>query len=115
MTMGIVALAVPGSATFAGEFLILTGVYAQGWGWSVVIAGAIVLAAMYVLRLISGVLHADRGSLVTDDALDLRPGEVAIVGAMLVCVLALSAWPALVSERVFPEGGVAAALREQSP
>ena len=115
MTMGIVALAVPGSVTFAGEFLILTGVYAQGWGWSVIVAGAIVLAAMYVLRLISAVLHAERGSLVTDDALDLRPGEVAIIGAVLACVLVLSAWPALVSERVFPEGGALAALREQSP
>ena len=115
MTMGIVALAVPGSVTFAGEFLILTGVYAQGWGWSVIVAGGIVLAAMYVLRLISAVLHEERGPVVSDEALDLRPGEVAIVGAMLVCVLVLSAWPALVSERVFPEGGVLAALREQAP
>jgi hypothetical protein len=68
-----------------------------------------------VLRLISAVLHAERGPVVTDDALDLRPGEVAIVGAMLVCVLVLSAWPALVSERVFPEGGVVAALQERAP
>ena len=29
MTMGIIALAVPGSVTFAGEFLILAGVFAR--------------------------------------------------------------------------------------
>jgi hypothetical protein len=29
-------------------------------------------------------------------------------------VLVLSAWPALVSERVFPEGGVIAALQERT-
>ena len=36
MTTGIIALAVPGSVAFAGEFLILAGVYGVGWGWAVV-------------------------------------------------------------------------------
>ena len=57
MTTGVIALAVPGSVAFAGEFLILAGIYNVGWGWAVVGAVAIVLAAMYMLRLISGVLH----------------------------------------------------------
>src|SRR3954451_4595011 len=38
MITGIIALAVPGAATFAGEFLILLGVFKVGWGWAV--AGA---------------------------------------------------------------------------
>ena len=42
-------------------------------------AGAIVLAAMYMLRLISAVLHEARGSTVGDEAMDLRPGELALV------------------------------------
>ena len=62
------ATACSGSAAFAGEFLILAGVYDVGWGWAVVGAGAIVLAAMYMLRLISAVLHRARGFDVTDDA-----------------------------------------------
>src|SRR5205085_2657680 len=57
MATGIIALAVPGSSAFAGEFLILTGIFVVGWGWAVVGAVAIVLAAMYMLRLISAVLH----------------------------------------------------------
>ena len=61
MTTGVIALAVPGSTAFAGEFLILAGVFQQGWGYAVVGAVAIVLAAMYVLRLISAVLHARSG------------------------------------------------------
>ena len=32
MTTGIIALAVPGSTAFAGEFLILSGVFFTGWG-----------------------------------------------------------------------------------
>ena len=54
MATGIIALAVPGSGAFAGEFLILAGIFDDGWGWAVAGAFAIVLAAMYMLRLISG-------------------------------------------------------------
>src|SRR5205085_2177420 len=57
MTTGVIALAVPGSAAFAGEFAILAGIFQQSWGYAVVGAVAIVLAAMYMLRLISAVLH----------------------------------------------------------
>src|SRR5262249_50633839 len=56
MTLGVISLAVPGSANFAGEFLILAGVFQQAWWWAAIGAGAIVLAAMYMLRLISAVL-----------------------------------------------------------
>ena len=76
MTTGIIALAVPGSVAFAGEFLILAGVYGVGWGWAAVGAGAIVLAAMYMLRLISAVLHQARGFDVREDAPDLRAFEL---------------------------------------
>ena len=104
MTTGIIALAVPGSVAFAGEFLILAGVYGVGWGWSVVGAGAIVLAAMYMLRLISAVLHTARGPGVGEDAPDVRPFELALVVPLVALLLALSAWPASVSERSYAGG-----------
>src|SRR6185312_14165094 len=75
MMAGILSLAVPLSANFAGEFLILAGVFQVGWGWAVVGAVAIVLAAMYMLRAISGVLHQDVGPSVPAEAMDLRPAE----------------------------------------
>ena len=100
MTTGIIALAVPGSVAFAGEFLILAGVYDAGWGWAAVGAGAIVLAAMYMLRLISAVLHRAPGADVRDEARDLRPFELALVVPLVGLLLLLSAWPALISERV---------------
>ncbi|HEX9140910.1 MAG TPA: NADH-quinone oxidoreductase subunit M, partial [Gaiellaceae bacterium] len=93
ITTGVIALAVPLSSAFAGEFLILAGVFRQGWGWSVVGAVAIVLAAAYVLRLISAVLHRDVGPAVSDSALDLRPAELGVVVPLVACLLALSAWP----------------------
>jgi NADH-quinone oxidoreductase subunit M len=98
MTTGIIALAVPLSSNFAGEFLILAGVFQQGWAWAVIGAVAIVLAAMYMLRLISAVLHQDVGPAVSDAALDLRRGELAIVVPLVALLLALSAWPAAISD-----------------
>ena len=102
LVAGVTALAVPGSTTFAGEFLIMAGVYENGWGYAAVVALGVVLAAMYVLRLISAVLHVKPGAAVRDEALDLRPGELALVLPLVACLIALSVWPALVSESSFP-------------
>jgi NADH-quinone oxidoreductase subunit M len=102
MTTGVIALAVPGSAAFAGEFLILAGIFGLGWGWAVVGAIAIVLAAMYMLRLISAVLHERGGPAVGEAVLDLRPAEVAILAPLVATLLALSAWPAAISAHALP-------------
>jgi NADH-quinone oxidoreductase subunit M len=97
MTVGVISLAVPGSASFAGEFLILAGAFQRAWWWAVIGAGAIVLAAMYMLRAISAVLHEARGSTVGDEALDLRAGELSLVVPLVALLLFLSAWPAAIS------------------
>jgi NADH-quinone oxidoreductase subunit M len=104
MTTGVIALAVPGSSAFAGEFAILAGVFTTGWGYAVVGAAAIVLAAMYMLRLISAVLHRSPGRAVTEAAVDLRPAELGIIVPLVLCLLVLSAWPAAITERSFPTG-----------
>jgi NADH-quinone oxidoreductase subunit M len=101
MTVGVISLAVPGSASFAGEFLILAGAFQRAWWWAAIGATGIVLAAMYMLRLISAVLHEARGSTVGDEALDLRPGELALVVPLVCVLLALSAWPAGISGHSF--------------
>jgi NADH-quinone oxidoreductase subunit M len=101
MTVGVISLAVPGSASFAGEFLILAGAFQRHWWWAAIGVGAIVLAAMYMLRAISAVLHEARGSVVTDDALDLRAGELALIVPLVAALLLLSAWPAGISHHSF--------------
>jgi NADH-quinone oxidoreductase subunit M len=101
VSLGVISLAVPGSANFAGEFLILAGVFQRAWWWAAIGAGAIVLAAMYMLRLISAVLHEARGSTVSDDAMDVRPGELALLAPLVAGLLLLSAWPAVISQHSF--------------
>jgi NADH-quinone oxidoreductase subunit M len=119
MAAGIISLAVPGSANFAGEFLVLAGALQQGWGWAVVGAVGIVLAAMYMLRVISGVLHQDVGVSVPPDAPDLRPMELGAVVPLLGLLLFLSAWPAAISGHSFandrPTAAVTSQFREAAP
>jgi NADH-quinone oxidoreductase subunit M len=113
MTVGIISLAVPGSAAFAGEFLILAGAYQRAWWWAAIGAAGIVLAAMYVLRLISAALHEARGPVVHDEALDLRPGELALVVPLVAALLVLSAWPAGISHHSFAGDAPVNAVYEQ--
>ena len=101
MTTGVISLAVPLSSAFAGEFLILAGVFQRGWGWAVAGAVAIVLAAMYVLRLVSAILHREVGPAVSDAALDLRPAELGVTVPLVACLLALSVWPAAITQHSF--------------
>ena len=101
LTTGVITLAVPLSSAFAGEFLILAGVFQRGWGWAVTGAVAMVLAAMYALRLISAVLHREVGPAVSDAALDLRPAELGVTVPLIACLLALSVWPAAITQHSF--------------
>jgi hypothetical protein len=55
---------------------------------------------MYMLRLISAVLHREPGPAVPEAALDLRPAELGILVPLVACLLALSAWPASISGNV---------------
>ena len=72
---------------------------------------AIVLAAMYMLRLISAVLHRQRGGLVTEDALDLRPAELGVIVPLVACLIALSVWPAAISGHSFPTSSTSGQAR----
>ncbi|HEX8807129.1 MAG TPA: NADH-quinone oxidoreductase subunit M [Candidatus Aquilonibacter sp.] len=82
----LAALGLPGLAGFAGEIVILTGVYQAGWVWGVIVAlVAIVLASAYMLRLYQGIMN---GPEVAD--LPVRPDLSWIEGiAVAPLVLAL--------------------------
>ncbi|MBM3677690.1 MAG: NADH-quinone oxidoreductase subunit M [Actinobacteria bacterium] len=102
MVVGMFTLAVPGSSNFAGEFAILAGAFDRGWGYAAVGALAIVLAALYALRLISALLHRERGSAGRGDGGDLSWSEIGLVAPLVALLVALSVWPAGISGNSFP-------------
>jgi NADH:ubiquinone oxidoreductase subunit 4 (subunit M) len=90
-------------------------VFERGWGYAAAGAVAIVLAAMYTLRLVSAILHQSRGEAVRDEARDLGTPELALVVPLVALLLALSAWPAAISDRSFPATEPAATISEAAP
>lgn len=103
LTTSMCALAVPGSNAFAGELLILAGAFrgpwAHAWLWAAIGSIAIVLAAMYVLRLLSALMHDPEHDTAEHSAEarerfggDLRL-ELAFLLPLVASMLVLSAWP----------------------
>jgi NADH-quinone oxidoreductase subunit M len=101
MTTGIAALAVPGSALFASEFLVLLGAFQDWWLIGTLASLAIVLSAMYMLRWISALLHDTPAepSAGLSGMRDLR-WEAAYLVPLVAAVLALSVYPYAVTHRV---------------
>jgi len=98
------ALAVPGSNAFAGELMILVGTFRAAWQhawiWASIASLAIVLAAMYALRLLSALNHspeedtpANSATTSTSFGLDLRLPELSFLMPLVAVLVVLSVWP----------------------
>jgi NADH-quinone oxidoreductase subunit M len=94
------ALAVPGSSTFVSELYILLGAFRFEPWLGAAAATGIVLAAMYMLRWYSGIAHETEGERVDPTTPDLRPYELGIAVPLVLVLLAMSAWPSGVMERI---------------
>ncbi|MGI9116459.1 MAG: complex I subunit 4 family protein [Gaiellales bacterium] len=106
LILGMAALAVPGSSVFASEFLILLGAFENHWWLGAITAVGIVLAAMYMLRWVSAVLHEREGDLVgTLNPPDLRRGALLCILPLVLCLLGLSIAPAQFTDRVDAAAG----------
>jgi NADH-quinone oxidoreductase subunit M len=85
--VSLAALGLPGLCGFAGEILILTGLYRAGYVWQTIVALVpIVIAAAYMLRVFQGVMQGpevpdvpQREDMSALEVLALAPLVVAIV------------------------------------
>jgi NADH-quinone oxidoreductase subunit M len=85
---GLAALGLPGLAGFAGEILILTGLYRGGLVWPAIVALLpIVLASAYMLRIFQGIMN---GPEVPD--LPVRPDLDGLEALALVPLVAALVW-----------------------
>jgi NADH-quinone oxidoreductase subunit M len=105
LVLTLITLAVPGASTFAGELLILAGVFRGDVSGPLVAtlgSFAVVLAAMYALRLVAGWAFSPEADTAVDAADanarfggDLGLRELLLVGPMVLALLVLSVWPNL--------------------
>ncbi len=88
-------LAMPGSANFVAEYLVLLGQWRTA-PWAAIVASiGVVLAAFYALRLMIGALQNSRGSAVPEDAPEIGRTEASLLGLSVAVLTVLSLVPQL--------------------
>lgn len=125
MIVGMAALAVPGSSVFASELVVLLAAFEEEWWLGAIASLAIVLAAMYMLRFISAVLHdrqstavanaAARDLALVPEARGRRQADYSLLPVLplVLALLALSLYPHAVTQRIDPDLGKLAAIAAQ--
>jgi len=93
LIVALATLAMPGSANFVGEFYILLGVFNSKLAIAIIAFTGVVLASLYVLRLLIRTMHNRVGPRVESREISLRDG--AIVAPLVLVILALAVYPQL--------------------
>jgi NADH-quinone oxidoreductase subunit M len=90
----------PGSANFAGEFLILLGVFESKMAIAIIASTGVVLASVYALRLFIGAMHNRTGPRV--ESRELSPRDALVLVPLVLAILAISLYPQFALERSEP-------------
>ena len=93
LIVALANLAMPGSANFVGEFLILLGVFNAKIVIAIVAFTGVALASVYTLRLFIRAMHNRPGADVTSREMSVGDGLVLV--PLVVCILALALYPQL--------------------
>jgi NADH-quinone oxidoreductase subunit M len=109
LIVALATLAMPGSANFVGEFLILLGVFKAKVVFAFVAAIGVVLASVYMLRAFIRAMHNRVGPGV--GSRELGFGDLAVLVPVIVVILALALYPQFGLKRSEPsaKASVAAA------
>jgi NADH-quinone oxidoreductase subunit M len=97
LIVALATLAMPGSANFVGEFLILTGVLNAKIAFAVVAGVGVVLAAVYTIRLYQRSMHNPVGETVESREMSVADGFILVPTVAAILVLAL--YPQLILKR----------------
>jgi NADH-quinone oxidoreductase subunit M len=90
-------LAMPGSANFVGEVLVLFGSYEDNFVYGLVASVGVVLAAVYMIRLFIRVMHNREGPKV--ESRDIDRLNLAATAPLVALIVALGVYPHFVVER----------------
>jgi NADH-quinone oxidoreductase subunit M len=90
-------LAMPGSANFVGELLVLFGAFDTKFVYGIVATAGVAFAAVYMIRMFQRAMHNPAGAEVESRDIGLR--DVAVLAPLVVVLLGLSIYPQLVLHR----------------
>ncbi len=107
----LATLAMPGSANFVGEFLILLGVFEQSMTFAFLASIGVVLAAVYALRMYIRTMHNRTPVAVTSLELSLRDGLVLVPLILAIVAFALYPQGALMQSEPAVKAVIAPALQ----
>jgi NADH-quinone oxidoreductase subunit M len=96
LIVALATLAMPGSANFVGEFLILLGAFSSIQAIAFVAALGVILASVYALRLYFRSMHYRVGPRVVSTELTIRDGLVLV--PLVLAILAFALYPQLALE-----------------
>jgi len=85
----LATLAMPGSANFVGEFLILLGVFDSRLAIALIASTGVVLASVYALRFYIRAMHNRQGPTVTSFEMSFRDGLVIVPLVLVIVAFAL--------------------------
>jgi NADH-quinone oxidoreductase subunit M len=91
LVIAFATLAIPGSANFVGEFLILLGVFNAKLAIAIIAFAGVVMASVYALRLFIRAMHNRTGPKVESRELSLRDAFVLV--PLLAVILLLAFYP----------------------
>jgi NADH-quinone oxidoreductase subunit M len=106
LIVSLATLAMPGSANFAGEFLILLGVFEAKRTIAIIAFAGVVMASVYALRLFIRSMHNRVGPKVRSREMGL--GDTFVLAPLVAAILFLALYPQGALHR--SEGSVAASL-----
>ncbi|HEY1687917.1 MAG TPA: NADH-quinone oxidoreductase subunit M [Solirubrobacteraceae bacterium] len=95
LIVALATLAMPGSANFVGEFLILLGVFKAKLAIAIIGFAGVVAASVYALRLFIRSMHNRKGAKVDSHDISWRDGIVLVPLVAAILFLALYPQPAL--------------------
>ena len=96
----LATLAMPGSSNFAGEFLILLGVFKSKMVISIIAFSGVVGAAYYALRMFIGAMHNRVRPGV--DSREIGWSDLSVLAPLVGVILVLAFYPQFVLERTEP-------------
>jgi NADH-quinone oxidoreductase subunit M len=93
----LATLAMPGSANFVGELLILFGTYEDKLVYGLVASAGVVLAAVYMIRLFQRVMHNRVGRTVRSREIGIV--NLSAIAPLVAVIIALGLYPHFVVDR----------------